>query len=112
MVTGLFRLEELGTSKATIRRRFLASYDRPVDDKWASRVRSLLDSRRTEFTLNELEDLITVLDTSHHQCVIENPEEFHRLVVASHARLEQRLERWRDLISQRQLANAGEVGAC
>lgn len=102
----MFRLEELGTCKATIRKRFIADYERPADDEWSNRVKTLLASRRTAFTLTELDDLIDVFDTSHHNCVLDNMFEFHPLVVSTHIRLEKKIEAWRDYIRQRRLADA------
>lgn len=106
-----FRLEELGTTKATVKRRFFADYERPNDDQWSNRVKAMLTSRRTEFTLDELEDLIAVLDTSHHQCVLDNTDDFHRLTVATHIRLQQRLDRMQGYIDQRRQADAPKAVA-
>lgn len=109
--TDLFRLEELGTSKAVIKRRFFADYERDDDDQWSNRIKAILSSRRSRFTIEELKDLVAVLDTSHHQCVMDNTDDFHPLVVATHVRLQAKLDRWDDLIRQRELADAPRVMA-
>jgi hypothetical protein len=105
-MTELFRLEDLGTTKAAIKHRFLEDYDRPNDDEWSNRVKALLTSRRVAWTLEELLDLIAVFNTPHHQCVLDNPTDFHPLTVASHERLEDKLERWHEYIHQRWSADA------
>lgn len=93
-MSALFRLEDFGTRKASVKRTFETWYERPPDDLWSERVKALLASKRTDFTLDEIEDLLAVFATSHHDCVLENPDDFHRLVVATHERLDARILKW------------------
>lgn len=84
-------LADLGIKKSSLVRTFNEWYDRPVTDAWSERVKGLLAERRTAYNVSELEDLVEVLDTSHHQCVLENSDDYHRLVVLAHERLEERI---------------------
>ena len=93
-MSALFRLDEFGTSKASVKRSFETWYERPDDDVWSNDVKALLASTRTDFTLDEIEKLLDVFNTSHHQCVLENPDDFHRLTVAHHERLDARILKW------------------
>lgn len=101
-----FTLAELGTSKGAVKKCFIANYDRPDDDEWANKVKALLASRRTHFTLDELEALIDVFNTGHHACVLDNPFDFTPQEVALHERLEAVQERRLELIHYRRLADA------
>ena len=88
----LHKLEALGYTKAQVKKTFESNYERPSDDDWSNRVKALLASKRTAFSLSELEDLIAVMDTSHHQCVMDNPSEFHPLTVCMHERIQRKLD--------------------
>jgi len=101
-----FKLEDLGFTKSQVKRTFLTWYDRPADDQWANRVTALLAERRTVYTLNEINDLLDVMNTSHHQCVLENADDYHHLTVRQHEHLEDRLNRAYDYVQQAQLAAA------
>ena len=86
-----YRLEDFHTSKSNVKRTFETWYDRPDDDQWSNDVKALLAARRAYFTLDEIEILLDVFNTSHHQCVLENENDYPPLVVATHKRLDERI---------------------
>lgn len=105
-MSALFRLDSFGTSKASIKRTFTTWYERPAEDRWATEVKTLLDSPRTTFTLDEIEALLDVFNTSHHQCVLDNPDDFHPLVVLTHKRLDDRIDNWAREVMRLRAAHA------
>ena len=80
-------LNDFGVHKSNVQRNLDADYAKR-DDDWSTRVRALLEKPTELYTLDEIEDLIKALSSTHDNQVVGNPADY----TDSHGR--QSIEVW------------------